>query len=486
MTRVVIAGGGIAGLSIAHALVHAAPETDVIVLEARARPGGNIRSERIDGYLCEAGPDGFLDSAPATLALIDAVGLRSRLLRSRDEARRRFIYRAGRLHEVPPSAGAFLKSGLLSTKGKARLLWEPLARRRPEGDESIHEFAARRLGPEAARVMIDPMVSGIFAGDARALSLRACFPKMWHMETAHGGLFRAMLARRRRGGRAGTPGAPAGTLTSFTDGMEDLVRGLLDSLGERVRTATPLTALRERTRTVAGPRRVGARAFSVIAGDEPIEADAIVLAGPSVDSAEVVRPFDPALASALAAISGAPLAVVCLGYDAAALAADRGPLDGFGFLAPRGEGVRILGALWETSIYDGRAPAGRALLRVMIGGATDPDAVELDESRLLARARTDLGRTMGIRIGPEFVHIVRHRRGIPQYTIGHDARVAEIETMLRRHPGLFVAGNSYRTPSINACIEAAAPLAAGIVEHLRTTIASTCGVEYPAAEKRIS
>jgi oxygen-dependent protoporphyrinogen oxidase len=218
-----------------------------------------------------------------------------------------------------------------------------------------------------------------------------------------------------------------------------------------------------------------------MAVDEAIDADAIVLAGSSVDSADLVRPFAPALANAMAAISGAPMAVVCLGYEAAALAADRGPLNGFGFLAPRGEGVRILGALWETSIYAGRAPAGRALLRLMIGGATDPDAVELDDGRLLALARADLGRTMGIRIGPEFVHIVRHRRGIPQHTIGHDVRVAAIETMLRGHPGLFIAGNSYRTPSINACIQAAPALAGRIVDHLRTIDQSSNGRHPPLA-----
>jgi oxygen-dependent protoporphyrinogen oxidase len=199
-----------------------------------------------------------------------------------------------------------------------------------------------------------------------------------------------------------------------------------------------------------------------------VEADAVVLAGPAHDSAELVRSFAPGAASLLAAIHTAPLAVVCLGYDAAALAAARGPLDGFGFLVPRGEGPRILGALWETSIYPDRAPAGKALLRVMIGGATDLAAVELPDGELLSTVTTDLERTMDLRLTPEFVHIIRHWRGIPQYTIGHAGRLERIESALAPYRGLFLAGNSYRGVSINACIEDARRVAGLVADHLST------------------
>jgi oxygen-dependent protoporphyrinogen oxidase len=476
MTRVVIAGGGIAGLAVAHALRKESPQAEVIVLEGHERPGGNIRTENINGYLCECGPDGFLDSAPATLALVDEVGLTDRLLRSRDEARRRFIFRRGRLREVPASPLTFAATRLLSTTGKLRVAMEPFARRQPDRDESIYDFAARRIGHEAARVMVGSMVSGVFAGDANALSLRSCFPKMWEMERDYGSLFRALVAKRKRRQPPGSIGTPVGTLTSFTGGMEDLVRALVSSLGDRVRTGTPVTALRERDRALSPVRPGGARAFTVLARDRPIEADALVLAGPAPASAGLVEPFDPALASLMSSIPGAPLAVVCLGYDEAALTADRGVLDGFGFLVPRGEvtssgrGPRILGALWETSIYPGRAPGGKALLRVMIGGATDPEIVDLDETQLLSIVLVDLQRTMGLQLAPEFVHVVRHRRGIPQYTIGHRARMALLDARLRRHPGLFVAGNSYEGVSINACIEAAPQIAARVAEHLRKEI----------------
>jgi protoporphyrinogen/coproporphyrinogen III oxidase len=477
--RVVVVGGGIAGLAAARAVHTQAPDAEVIVLEARDRTGGNIRTERIDGYLCEAGPDGFLDSAPATLAFVDEIGLTPHLLPSRDAARRRFIFRHERLHEVPLSPLAFLRTGLLSIAGRVRVACEPLARRAPAYDESILQFAERHIGREAARVLVGSMVSGIFAGDARELSLKSCFPKMHDMDAQYGSLVRAMLANRRPRRSANGVGAPAGRLTSFADGMESLIRAAADSLGGSVRTNSKVSDLRPRRQlSESGPRLVGARSFTVFSGGRAIEADAVVLAGPASESADLLRSFEPEAARQLNGIATAPLAVVCLGYDEAALVADRGALDGFGFLVPRGEGPRILGALWESSIYPDRAPAGKALLRVMIGGATDRDAVDLDDAQLLDVVRGDLRRTMGVRVIPEFTHVFRHRRGIAQYTLGHAARLARLESRLRDYPGLFLAGNSYRGVSINACIEDAPAVARQVAVHLQRTPAL---MEYAAA-----
>ena len=468
MKRVVIAGGGIAGLSVAYALRSEAPDAEVIVLQGEPRVGGNIRSERVDGYLCEWGADGFLDSSPPTLALAGAVGLTPRVTPSRPEAHRRFVFRNGRLHEVPTGPGAFLRSGLLSLAGKMRIAGEPFARPRPGYDESIHQFAERRIGREAAEVLVGSMVSGIFAGDSLALSLRGCFPKMWEMETEYGGLFRALIAKRKQRRSDAAIGSPTGTLTSFVDGMEEFVVALAGALRETVRTSSPVDGLRARRTPGGGPRPVGARGFSIMSAGRTIEADAVVLAGPASDSASLIEPFDPTLAGFLGNIRTAPIVVVCLGFDAPAVEADRGPLNGFGFLVPRGEGPRILGALWETSIYEGRAPAGKALMRVMIGGATDLDAIHLSDEDLIRTVRADLERTMGLRIVPEFVKIIRHRRGIPQYLVGHPARLARIDTMLQAYPGLFLAGNSYRGVSINSCIAEAPGIAARVADHLRS------------------
>jgi oxygen-dependent protoporphyrinogen oxidase len=191
-----------------------------------------------------------------------------------------------------------------------------------------------------------------------------------------------------------------------------------------------------------------------------------VLAGPAADTASLVGGFDSTLGSVVRSIATAPLVVVCLGYDEAEVAADRGPLNGFGFLVPRSEGVRMLGALWETSIYPERAPAGKALVRVMIGGAHDPGAVSLDDDDLLRVVRAELAATMGLRAAPEFVRIIRHARGIPQYTLGHVARLQRIDALLRAHPGLFLAGNSYRGVAINSCIAEAGSIADGVLASL--------------------
>jgi protoporphyrinogen/coproporphyrinogen III oxidase len=446
--RIAIVGAGIAGLSIAWALRTRRPDVDLVVLDRRPRPGGNIRSERIDGYLCEWGPDGFLDNSPPTIQLARELGLGSCLQPSSDAARRRFIFRNGRLHEVPTSLSTLITTDLLSARGRARVACEPFARPRPKAEESIHEFAARRIGEEAADVLVASMVSGIFAGDARALSLQACFPRMSQLEQEHGSLVRAVIAtawRRRRRGQA--IGAPAGRLTSFTGGMATLTDALAHALRGCVRLSSPALQLHK-----------SSGRYSIASSTEVSGVDAIVLAGPASESARLVRSVDTDLADLLDGIPTAPLAVICLGYDASALSNCCG-LKGFGFLVPEGEPVRTLGALWESQIYPNRAPDGKSLLRVMIGGACDPDVVALDDDRLLAIVREDLRATMGITIAPEFVRVVRHTRGIPQYVKGHVARMQQIEMRLRRHLGLYVAGNSYRGVSINSCIAEAGRIA---------------------------
>jgi protoporphyrinogen/coproporphyrinogen III oxidase len=465
MPRVVIAGGGIAGLSIAFELTRERSDAvEVLVLERAGRAGGNLRSERVAGYLCEWGPNGFLDNVPDTLALVRQLGMEDRLLPADARAMKRFIYRGGRLHALPGKPVGFALSGLLSVRGRARVVGEPLARRRPDGDETIHAFATRRIGREAADVLIDSMVSGVFGGNARELSLRACFPKMWEMETTYGSLVKAMLAKRRerRAPSAAPMGAPGGHLTSFTDGIEEIVHGLTRALGARVQTGRAVRRVH--------PRRPGAGEGWLLDLDDgrAVEADAVVLAGSASMSATLVDGFDEDLARVLCTIPTAPLAVVCLGYETARL--DR-PLDGFGFLVPRGEGIGILGALWDSSIYPGRAPAGRALIRVMSGGAHDPSVVALDDETLVERARADLRTTMQLDIEPVFTRVFRHPVGIPQYTVGHLERLSAIDARLDAHPGLVLAGNSYRGVSINACAADAASRA----QQVRAALAAAAG-----------
>ena len=384
--------------------------------------------------------------------MIRDLGVADRLQPSNRHAARRYLFRKGRLRLLPSGPIAFLASGVLSPAGKLRVLSEPFGSGPPaEDDESVYDFASRRIGREAAAVLVDAMVGGIFAGDARSLSLRAAFPKMFAMESEHGSLFRAMLARRReRKSEGGGPAGPGGTLTSFRGGMGELI----DALATAVRPA-----LRTRCR-VARVIALGDRGYRLnLTEGAPLDATAIVLACPTWHAARAVDALDSELAGIMASIPVAPVAVVHFGYDRGTTGVSP---HGFGFLAPRGEGLRILGCLWASSIFDGRADEGRSLLTSMIGGATDPEAVNLPDGELIDIARRDLERSMGIEKGPGFVRIFRHPRGIPQYTLGHRARVADIERRLRRWPGLLACGNSYRGISVNACA-AEAPGIAGDV-----------------------
>ncbi len=471
MKRIVVIGGGIAGLATAFELRERAARVpgglDVRLVEAAPRFGGNLRTERSAGYHIESGPNGFLDNVPETLDLVRRLGLEAELCPADAAAARRFLFRNGRLHLLPGGPGSFLTSPVLSLGGRLRVLGEPFAARHPGGDETVYEFARRRIGAEAAHILVGAMVSGVFAGDARQLSLASCFPKMAEMEAAHGGLVKAMIAQQRsrgaarrklaklreRGGdapemaRPGGPVGPAGRLTSFRGGVQSFTDTLAGALG----TGAEVGRAARRLERTGGGWRIE------FAAGEPLLADDVVLAVPAAQAAPLLAPLDEELAVAVRAIPSAALAVVALAYEAAAIG---GAPNGFGFLVPRGEGPRLLGALWDSSVFPGeRAPAGKVLLRVMIGGALDPEAVALPEDELLAIARRGLAATMGLDAPPERHWLFRHQVGISQYTVGHAARLATIAARLDALPGLHVAGQSYFGVSMNGCCEQAARFA---------------------------
>jgi len=468
--RVVVVGAGIAGLAVTYEILERAERLaaplDLRCLEASGRSGGNIRTSQEQGFLCEWGATGFPDDAPATVTLVRRLGLEGRLVQARAEAARRFVFRAGKLRELPLGPWKLVSSQVLSPLGTLRLLCEPLIpRRRSPESETVHGFAARRIGPRAADVLVDAMVSGVYAGDARALELETAFPSLHEMERQHGSLFRALLARRklaRAGGPPlGGPAGPAGRLTSFADGMQELVQAVARPLGPRLVLDTPVLRLSD----------MGSRGFRVhVREGAPLDVDAVVLACPAWQAGPIVRAMDGELARALDHIPSAGVAVVHLGYRRDAI----GPHpDGFGFLVPRGQGPRILGALWPASIFAGRAPEDSLLLTVMAGGARDPAFAALTDAQMLDVVRADLRAISGIRADPSHVRIVRHARGIPQYTIGHRRRLALIDRRLAGLPGLWLAGNSLRGVSINSCVADAPVVAEAVLEFLAARSTAT-------------
>ncbi len=431
--RLVVIGGGISGLAAARAAVDEAAgaggKLEVTVLERSAEVGGKANSNREDGWLVEGGPAGYLDNEAVMPHLVDAAGVRPDLVQARDSAAKRFIVRGGQMRLVDPNPIAFARSGLLSAGGMLRLVAEPFVRRRrSEVDESVWSFAARRIGRQAADRLIAPMVLGVFAGDARALSLPSAFPRLHELEIEHGSLVRGMLAARKK--NTGGPAGPGGKLTSFKGGLQSLPRGLADTTDFTVRCSAGVEAV-----TSSGDSGWSLR----VSGDtEALPADAVVFAGEPWAMAPLLRDTAPAVADELDGIACPPVTVVGLGFRGDVL--KRMPV-GFGVLIPRGEGFRILGCLWETHVFPERSPDGCLLVRAMLGGAVDPAAAELGDEDLLHLVRHDLSRLMGLGDTPSFHRIVRWPRAIPQYELGHGARVTRIEGSLAERPGLFMAGN---------------------------------------------
>ncbi len=452
--RVVIVGGGIAGLAIASEIDalgrNGGPAADVLVLEASSRPGGNIRSAREEGYLYEWGPTGFLDNVPETVALCRRAGLGDRLTRANAAAERRFVVRGGRFRELPHGVAGFYLSGLLSVPGRLRVLGEPFVpARRDPSDESVLSFATRRIGREAASVLVDALVTGIWAGDSEKLSVVSAFPKLVALEREHGGLVRGMIASKRKAAGSG-PAGPGGKLTSFPDGLDELPRALAAGLGSRFRLEC----------RISGIERVASGWRVFVSGSSPIDADVLVLAAPSWSVAPFFRKIDRDLSASLAGVPEVPVAVVHLGFSVSEAGA---LLPGFGALAPRGETKSLLGVLVPSNIFPGRAPDGCLLATAMLGGARNPAIADRDDSAIVDAAVGEIRAITGLAATPRFVRVLRHPHGIPQYNVGHAARLQAIDSALRAHPKLFLAGNSYRGVAINACAADAPKVAAAIL-----------------------
>lgn len=446
--EVVVVGAGVAGLSTAFLIRKKAKERnedlEITVLESKPYAGGSTKTDIIDGYTCEWGPNGFLDNEPLTLELVKMLGMEDRLVRANEASSKRFIYHNGKMREVALNPLKFLKSDLVSIPVKLRMAWEFFVpAKKNGGDETVYSFGRRRLGAGFARYLLDPMVSGIFAGNTKELSLKAVFPKMVEMESEYGGLFKAMFAKqkeaRENGRKAGGPGGPAATLHTFKYGMGELTETLAEKLKGELKLSSPVSAIEYHDGK-----------FTVITGDSKYEADDVILACPSYETAKMIADIDKGVAGTLNEIYFAPVDVVCHGYGKENTGRS---VDGFGVLVPRSEGIRSLGTLWSDSIFPGQAPDGYHLFRTIIGGACDPDIVKLDDDSLDKTAQKDLSRLIDVKNNPDFTRVFRHPRGIAQYTVGHLDRVAAGERMENDLPGLYFTGVSYRGVSVNGCVK---------------------------------
>ena len=438
--RIAIVGAGLSGLATAFYLKRALPAADLLVFEAEQRPGGKLQTVEIEGFRFEAGANGFLTNKPDSLQLVEDSGATPYLLPSSDLARKRFVF-TDRLHRLPESPPAFLKSRLLTWPQKLRVLGEFVVPARRDGaDETLREFGDRRLGPGFTRVFLDAMSAGIYGSTPDRISVAAAFPLVVALEREHGGLFRGMIARRKKGA------GPGGVLTSTTGGVSTLIRHLHNVTTAEWRCGEPVIAVERR-----------GEGFTVHTPRGATEVDRVVICATSFAAAEMVRPLDAELSRRLASIEYSPIAVVGFGYRSLA-----DPLDGFGLLTTTAAKLPILGVLWDSSIFPDRAPAGCKSVRIMVGGQRNPELVAQDEAGLVRTARAGLERTMGLTQDPDVTFVQRWDRGIPSYAPGHIANVDAIFARVAQVPGLYLNCNAYRGIAMNDCAKQSRELAGRI------------------------
>jgi oxygen-dependent protoporphyrinogen oxidase len=427
--RIGIVGAGLSGLATAFYVKRARPGTELVIFEAGSRPGGTLQTEDVQGFRFEAGGNGFLTNKPDCLKLVEDSGASDLLLPSSDLARKRFIY-TDRLHRMPESPPLFARSKLMTLPQKLRMLGELFVPARRDGaDETLREFGDRRLGPAFTRVFLDAMSAGIYGSTPDRISVKAAFPLVVALERDHGGLFRGMMARRKR--EAG----PGGVLTSTKGGIGTLIQHLAGVTQAEWHYGEPVQSVER-----SGP------GYRVRTAKGATEVDRVVICAASYAAAEMLAGVDAEIARRLASIDYSPIAVVGFGYRSLAH-----PLDGFGLLTTTSSKQPVLGVLWDSSIFPDRAPPGAKSLRAMIGGQRNPELVRQDEAGLVATARVGIRNTMGIDQDPDVTFVKRWDRGIPSYAPGHIANVDALFARLEKFPGLHLNCNAYRGIAMNDC-----------------------------------
>lgn len=460
--RVVVVGGGIAGLSTAYHLQQNARATgrplDLTMFEGAERLGGKIVTHREGGYVVEGGPDCFLTQKPWAMELCRELGLGDSLIGTNDASRKVRILWKGRMHLLPEGVllivptrfRPFAFSRLISPLGKLRMgLDVIIPARRDPGDESVADFVRRRLGREALDKIAEPLMGGIHVSDPERQSLLATFPRFADIERKYGSLVRGMMAAKRI---RPAHGKPLPMFMTLRGGLTHLIDTLVQQMdGVRMVAGRTVDTLDR----VEGGYRLG------LDDGAELRAEQVVLAVPAREAARLTEGFDGALASRLRALRYVSTATVSLGYRRRDL---NHPLDGFGFVIPAKEGRRITGCTWSSTKFDGRAPADGALLRCFLGGAVDESSALLPEEEMVSLAREELRELMGIDAEPVLTRVYRWRDGHPQYDVGHLDWVSDIERRTAAHPGLHLTGSSYRGVGMPDCIHSGALVAESVAK----------------------
>jgi len=471
---VAIVGGGISGLATAYSLQEQAAAAGFAIkctiLDASPSWGGKIVTHRIGDLITEAGPDSFLSQKPAGLQLIEKLGLSDQVINTNETGKKAFVYSCGRLRELPEGmvvirpgqVWPFLKSGLLTVGGLARMGMDlVIPAKRSQQDESLASFFRRRFGRQAFERMMEPLMAGIYAGDAEQMSLKATFPRFLELEQEHGSVIRGMLAARKTGSSPETNRPRRTMFVSLKNGLDDLVGALVRRLtdqGVTLRAGTAVDSLRVRS------HQLGRWTYDVMLNDaSALSVDSLVLATPAFVSAELLRPLTPIAGGLLEMIPYASTATIAMAYPASVIG---GAVQGFGFVVPRVEQRDLIAATWTSLKWPHRAPADQLMTRCYVGGVGREVILQLDDQALVQKVKAELKQICGVRTEPIHVEVNRWMKAMPQYLLGHLERVEQAEAALSRYGGLVLTGAAYRGVGIPDCIRDAAVAADRVVRYL--------------------
>jgi protoporphyrinogen/coproporphyrinogen III oxidase len=455
MKKIIIIGGGIAGLAAAHRIqreINDGSDFDCMLLEGGERFGGKISTEKSDGFVIERGPDSFISQKPAGIQLCKQLGLEDRLTGTNPGAPSTFVYTGGKLVTMPDGLSLmiptkflpFAFTPLFSLLGKIRMGFDLLIpKKADDSDESLASFVRRRMGEEALNKMAEPMLAGIYASDPEKMSIRSTFPMFVETERKYRSLIIGMLARKKamlmNAGKR--PATPYSLFVTLKDGLGEMVDAAIKK--------SPDIQFKSSAKVKAIEKMHEGWRVQLEDGWERM-ADAVIIATPGAITAKLLQPVAPKAAELLSSIKYVSTATVTLGYQKEGFSHS---LDGFGFVVPRSEGRSILACTWTSSKFPHRAPEGYVMLRCYLGGALQEEIAEKDEETLAALVKKDLQEIMGINETPIFCKVFKNYKSNVQYHVNHTEKIDSIMEDLKNYPGLFLAGSAYRGIGIPDCIQ---------------------------------
>lgn len=435
--KVGIIGGGLSGLLTSYLLLKMGENVEIFLFEKEKYPGGKIKTEKIDGFLVENGPNGFLNSKPETLEIIKMLGIRDELYEAESSSEKRYILKDGKLIEVPISPLDFIKSPILSFGGKFRILLEIFKGKGEDEFETVKDFVTRRLGKEAYERLIDPMVSGIYAGNPEKMEMKAAFPVIYNLEKDYGGLIRGMIKVKKR--KKDVSASPSGKLTTFKGGLYFFIEKLREEIlsrGGKIFLNTDVNLV----------EKLGDK-VKVLTSEGSFSFDKVILAIPSYEACRILRKIDERFTEKIEKILYSPLVVVHFGYRKIDFKSVPG---GFGFLIPHIEKRKILGSIFISSIFKrGRASQDNFLFTVMMGGARWEDVCTLRDDEIEGIVKDEFREILGIDSEPIFKRVVRWNRAIPQYNVGHSKIMEYAKNFHKKSGNIYISGNCFRGIGIN-------------------------------------